>query len=60
MVGIKLEKAEKIGAINIDLIDMPEEATTINSEFLIRNKKADSEEKNATTGKVNIVRFRKL
>ena len=49
-----------IGEINMDLIDIPEDATIINSEFLIKNKKANSEEKNATTGKVNIVKFKKL
>jgi len=49
-----------IGEINMDLIDTPEDATIINSEFLIKNKKANNEEKNATTGKVNIVKFRKL
>ena len=29
-----------IGEINMDLIDTPEDATIINSEFLIKNKKA--------------------
>ena len=38
----------------------PEEATTINSEFFIRYKKANREEKKETTGKVNMVKLRKL
>tara|TARA_B100001996_G_scaffold253960_1_gene197199 strand:+ start:301 stop:633 length:333 start_codon:yes stop_codon:yes gene_type:complete len=49
-----------IGEINIDLIGIPEEATTINSEFLIKYKKANKDEKKETTGKVNIVKLRKL
>tara|TARA_Y100000768_G_C23828550_1_gene610171 strand:+ start:431 stop:613 length:183 start_codon:yes stop_codon:yes gene_type:complete len=49
-----------IGATNIVLIGTPEEATTINSEFFIRCKKANKEEKKETTGKVNMVKLRKL
>ena len=49
-----------IGETNIVLIATPEEATIINSEFLIKYKKAKSDEKKETTGRVNIVRLRKL
>ena len=44
----------------MDLIDIPEDETIINSEFLIRNKNAKSEEKKLTTGKVTMVKLRKL
>jgi len=49
-----------IGETKIDLIDTPEEATIISSEFLIKYKKANRDEKKETTGKVNIVKFKKL
>ena len=49
-----------IGEISIDLIGTPEEVTIINSEFLIKYRKANNEEKNVTTGNVNIVKFKKL
>tara|TARA_B100000686_G_C16705629_1_gene926080 strand:+ start:138 stop:290 length:153 start_codon:yes stop_codon:yes gene_type:complete len=49
-----------IGDINTDLKEIPEDLTTINSEFLVKYRKANSDEKKETTGSVNMVKFRKL
>ena len=48
------------GEVRIDLIDTPDDATIISSDFLMRNRKVKREEKKVTTGNANIVKFKKL